>query len=131
MNNNDIKQALDRANKALKALIVAVNKPMEKDLTNIDATIQRFEFTFELFWKALRQILAAKGVQAIYPRDVLQQAFVGHLIDNEQLWLDMLTDRNLTSHTYNEALARKIYDHIKNYCPVLEATLEPLLEVYR
>ena len=114
------------AEKALKVLKVALDKPMEEDRTNVDATIQRFEFSVELFWKLLKRILATRGIEKQYPRDVLQQAYAGSLIDNETLWLSMLQDRNLTSHTYNEDLAREIYARIKTYYPALKKALEVL-----
>lgn len=53
--------------KALNALEQMVNKPMQEDRSNVDACIQRFEFTFELFWKLLKRILEAEGVEVVYP----------------------------------------------------------------
>jgi nucleotidyltransferase substrate binding protein (TIGR01987 family) len=126
VNNNQIDTAFIAVEKALKALKVAVDKPMQEDRLNIDGTIQRFEFSIELFWKLLKRILAAKGVVVQYPRDVLKQAYAGNLIDNETEWLAMLRDRNLSSHTYNEDLALEIYERIKVYYPFLKATLDEL-----
>lgn len=107
---------------ALAALQQMVEKPMQADRSNIDACIQRFEFTIELFWKLLRRILESKGVLVVYPKDVLRSAYAGGLIDDELQWLQMLKDRNQTSHTYNEKLADEIYQHIKEYFPLLETT---------
>ncbi len=130
VNNARLDAAFVAVEKALKALKVALDKPMEEDHTNVDATIQRFEFSIELFWKLLKYILATKGVEKQYPRDVLQQAYAGSLIDNEQLWLSMLQDRNLSSHTYNEELALEIYAKIKTYYPVLKNGVETLKRRY-
>lgn len=118
--------AFSKLGKALLALQVIVKKPMEADRSNIDATIQRFEFTIELFWNLLKRILQKKGVEVLYPRDVLQEAYTGKLIDNEQIWLNMLRDRNLTSHTYDEKLADIIYNNIKTYYPILQQTYDKL-----
>lgn len=74
----------------------------------------------------LKKLLFAKGVTSQYPRDVLQQAYAGNLIDDEQLWVSMLTDRNQTSHTYDEDLANQIYERIKIYTPVFSKTLVSL-----
>ena len=131
MSNYQIEQAFLRLEKALKALGVVVVKPIDPDCAYVDATIQRFEFSIELFWKLLRLLLSSKGVDATYPKDVLREAFAGKLIDNEQIWLSMLRDRNLTSHTYDEDLAAIIYANIKNYYPVMTATLKELKASYK
>lgn len=124
--NDQIKKSFDRLEKAIAALKVMVIKPMESDRSNIDATIQRFEFTVELYWKLLKRLLEAKGVIVQYPKDVLREAYAGGLIDDEAIWLNMLKDRNLSSHTYNEELADEIYGHIKQYFPIFQKTFEKL-----
>lgn len=126
MINNQIESSFNAVEKALKALKVAIDEPMRESQTNVDGTIQRFEFSIELFWKLLKRILATRGVEAQFPRDVLQQAYAGHLIDNEVEWLSMLKDRNLTSHTYNEELAHEIYARIKTYYPVMKEAFDSL-----
>lgn len=126
MRNSRIADSCEKTEKALSALKAMVEKPMQSDRSNIDATIQRFEFTIELFWKLLKRILGEKGIDVTYPRDVLQEAYAGHLIDDEEAWLNMLRDRNLTSHTYNEQLADQIYNNIKKYYPVLKKSFDKL-----
>ena len=126
MKNHKIEPRLQKLSKALMALETVAKKPMEQDRSNIDATIQRFEFTIELFWKLLKAILEEKGVSVQYPKDVLQESFNGHLIDNEADWLNMLNDRNLTSHTYDEELANKIFTNIQKYMPILRKTFDIL-----
>lgn len=116
--------------KAVLTLEVAINKPLDTDRMMISGTIQRFEFTFELTWKTLKLVLQQKGIITAFPRDVLQAAYQGSLIDNEQLWLAMMADRNITSHTYDD-VADKIYAHIKNaYYPELLKTLLMLKATY-
>jgi nucleotidyltransferase substrate binding protein (TIGR01987 family) len=112
--------------KALKSLEGIAFKEILEDRSTIDATIQRFEFTIELFWKLLKAILKEKGAESQYPKDVLKEAYLGHLIDHEDIWLSMLKDRNLTSHTYDEKLADEIYERIKKYIPIFRETLENL-----
>jgi nucleotidyltransferase substrate binding protein (TIGR01987 family) len=96
----------------------------ESDLVR-DATIQRFEFTFETVWKALKLFLEHQGHECPGPRPTLKNAFAEKLIPNEDeadTWLAMLEDRNLTSHAYDETLARGIYGRIvKDYAPLLAA----------
>ena len=81
-----------------------------------DATIQRFEFTFEAAWKTLQLFLLHQGFEATGPRQVLKQAFAFGLIqtpDEADVWLAMLEDRNLTTHTYREALAETIVANVR------------------
>lgn len=81
-----------------------------------DATIQRFEFTFEAAWKALQLYLLYQGLEATGPRQAIKQAFAQGLIQTPEeadVWLDMLEDRNLTTHTYREALADAIAANIR------------------
>ena len=88
-----------------------------------DAAIQRFEFTFELVWKALQLYLEREGFESGSPRAVLKRAFIIGMIsdrDEADIWLQMLDDRNLTSHAYDEALAVRIYTRIvQDYAPRL------------
>jgi nucleotidyltransferase substrate binding protein (TIGR01987 family) len=91
-----------------------------------DAAIQRFEFTFELAWKALKDFYFDKGVDLNSPKDVFRHAFASGDIQDEKIWLQMLKDRNLTSHTYNESLACEVFFHFPSYFNVLQ-TLKPLL----
>lgn len=114
-----VKFKLEKLRKALEALEAIYLKPNLEDRSNIDATIQRFEFTFELFWKVLKEFFYQKGLEVNYPKDVIKEAYADNLIQNESLWIQMLKDRNLTSHTYDETLANEIFKNIKNYVPVL------------
>ena len=86
----------------------------ESDLIR-DATIQRFEFTFEVVWKTLKLYLERQGHECGGPRPTLKKAFPENLIptpEEADVWLEMLEDRNLTSHAYDEELACRIYSHI-------------------
>lgn len=95
-----------------------------------DATIQRFEFTIELFWKILKKVLFHEKVESTTPRDTLSKAYQYNLIDNEKIWLNMLDDRNNTSHAYKEAEAKIIFEHIKSYFPIFQNTYLSLKEKY-
>ena len=130
MSSQKTQLTFTKLNKALSRLEEILKKPMEADRSNIDASIQRFEFTIELFWKLLKRILADLGQEATYPREVLQAAYAGNLIENESAWIRMLEDRNQTSHAYNEELADAIYGRIKTYFPILKTTYLALEERY-
>ena len=125
----DLQESFDRLEKALNALQRIIEMPIDEERAYIDAAIQRFEFTIELFWKLLKRIIANHGVQVTYPKDIRKEAYAGKLIDDETIWRKMLEDRNLTSHTYNEELADDVYNHIKAYYPVMQQTFEKLHEL--
>ena len=95
-----------------------------------DATIQRFEFSFELTWKTLKLYLERQGLDCGGPRSTFKRAFAEGLIDSPEeadRWLQLLEDRNLTSHAYDEALAMRIYQHIvKDYTAILGAMAEKI-----
>ena len=76
--------------------------------------IQSFEFTFELAWKTLQDYMEARGGSAVFPRDVIKQAFQADLIENGACWLDMLSKRKLLAHTYDESLAQTADDLIRD-----------------
>jgi nucleotidyltransferase substrate binding protein (TIGR01987 family) len=95
-----------------------------------DAAIQRFEFTFELVWKTLQLYLEHEGFESGSPRAVLKRAFVARLISDQEeadVWLQMLDDRNLSSHAYDETLAVRIYTRIvRDYAPRLARMAEKI-----
>ncbi len=87
--------------------------PHDHDIV-IDGVIQRFEFCFELAWKALKAFLRYQGVDCNSPRSCIKSAFTMTLISAEDKWINMLEDRNRTAHIYDEDEARKIYRTVKN-----------------
>lgn len=113
-----------KLNDAILALEEVVSLPMDKHTTIIDATIQRFEFTIELFWKFLKLTLTENGIRVQFPKETLVQAYKTNLIEDEMVWIAMLHDRNITSHTYDRILAQEIYKRILTYTPILRATFE-------
>jgi nucleotidyltransferase substrate binding protein (TIGR01987 family) len=126
--NSDLQKSFEHTYSALKVFKEALDEPvMLKSRLNVDGTIQRFEFTFELFWKLLKRILASKGtVDVRFPKDVLQEAYAGDLIDDEKSWLSMLEDRNNTSHTYKRKLAEEIFSRIPAHYAILKKTFDQL-----
>lgn len=107
--------------KALNRLEIALTKTLDEDDLYLDATIQRFEFTFELAWKLMKAVLEYEGIEATSPRSSIREAWKQHLIGDAEKWLDMQVKRNLSSHTYNEETAQDIYRHIKeDYVDLLQ-----------
>lgn len=119
MGAHELKLTIEQFGQALTRLDEVLQRSPELDDIVIDATIQRFEFTIELCWKSLKRKLAIEGIETTTPRTTLQQAFVANWIDNEAIWLEMLKDRNLTSHTYREEQAKMIYGRIPQYAQVM------------
>jgi len=74
--------------------------------------MQRFEYTFELAWNLLKDRLEHDGVSipTVTPRQVIRQAFQSNLIQDGDTWVDMLTDRNRMSHTYDLAIFDVVID---------------------
>lgn len=119
MNAERAKQTLESLGHALGRLKEALADTSGSELAR-DATIQRFEFVTELFWKTFKQLLALRGVVTGTLRDALKAAYRAGWIDDESAWLGMLEDCNLTSHTYHEATAIEIYQHIRKNFPEME-----------
>lgn len=83
-----------------------------------DSTILSFTFVYELAWNSMKLGLAEVGIDARNPKAAFQHAFQQRWIDNDRFWLDMLEDRNLVVHTYNEGLALEVYGRIRDeYAP--------------
>lgn len=121
MSKERFNERKDDVRESATRLAEAVVQP-ESDLIR-DATIQRFEFTFEVVWKTLKLYLERQGYECGGPRPTLKKAFAENLIpttEEADRWLQMIEERNLTSHAYDEALARQIYQHIVEvYAPLL------------
>jgi len=107
---------------ALNKLQRIVDEPEVNDY-RLDALIQRFEFTYELAWKLIKAWLEYNGIEARTPRDCFREAFTADLIRDGEGWMNMLVDRNLTSHTYDEKDARKIGKNIEEHHYALLAKL--------
>lgn len=89
--------------------------------------IQIFEMTFELSWKLLKDYLESEGVLVKSPRESIKSAFQNEIIDNGHIWIDALTNRNLSAHTYDESLAKKLVEEIKTlYYPELKKLHEKI-----
>ena len=127
MSDIKIRQSMENLEKALNRLGEALDEANDNALM-IDGTIQRFEFTVELFWKTLKRSLAAEGIEANSPKETLKQAYAAKWLNDETIWLQMLKDRNETSHVYDEDKAREIYSHIKAYYKLLQTTYQFLVK---
>lgn len=112
------------AQRAAKTLADILKEPYS--IINRDATIQRFEYTFEALWKFLKEYLKEKeGVIENTPKSVFRAVFAaGFLSEEETVKFLVMTDRrNDTSHTYKEAVAEKIFEETKEYSSLIQELL--------
>ena len=123
-------QRLRSCQRALAALDEAVNMPFS--IVVRDASIQRFEYSFESLWKLLKAHLGQhEGIRCNSPKRCFREALqVGLLsVDETETCLVMTDDRNLTSHTYIEAVAEAIYRKLPSYLTVMR-TLVANIQAY-
>lgn len=82
----------------------------------IDGVLHRFEFTFELAWKTMKDYLEYMGItnKIGSPRENIQQAFKQGIIENGEIWIEIMLARNELSHLYDEEASRRIYNNIKD-----------------
>ncbi|MGL4873589.1 MAG: nucleotidyltransferase substrate binding protein [Clostridium sp.] len=83
-----------------------------KSELEIAGMIQLFEVSFELAWKVMKDYLESEGYVVKSPRETVKQAYQNGLIENGHLWIEVLSNRNLTAHTYDEKLAQKMVTEI-------------------
>lgn len=123
------KEDLEKAYNRLQEAIDETSKNDVNDDVLIDGVLHRFEFTFELAWKTMKDYLEYQGIidKIGSPRGVIQQAFSSGLVEDGEVWLDMMLSRNELSHLYDEQESRDIYDKIKNeYVSEIKNLIEKL-----
>ena len=108
---NELIYTVEKLNKTVKRLVDGLKK--YRDQLDRDGVIQRIEFTFELTWKSLQLFLIDQGIVVNSPKEAFKGAFRYGLIKEEKLFLDILEDRNLTSHFYSQEETRQIFNRIK------------------
>ena len=113
-----IRDALARGPSALS--------PLERE-----GLIKRFEFTFELTWKTVKDFLEASGliISPVTPRQVIKDAFAAKVLSDGQVWIDMLDHRNLLSHNYAFTVFEEAVDALAaRYLPAIESLHDFLME---
>ncbi|MEE2000879.1 nucleotidyltransferase substrate binding protein [Alkalimonas sp. MEB108] len=104
-----------------------LREAMDQDLSQLnqlekEGIIQRFEFTFELAWKVLKDKMEHDGlvIDQISPRAVVRLAYQAKYIDDAEVWLRMIGDHNLMRHTYDSAKFELVLQAIaSDYLPML------------
>jgi nucleotidyltransferase substrate binding protein (TIGR01987 family) len=96
-----------------------------------EGVIQRFEYTFELAWKTLKDYLEGGGlvITPITPRQVIKEAFAAKVIPDGVVWVNMLDHRNLLSHTYDASVFEQAVESIsEHYLPAMTKLHEFFIE---
>ncbi|HYX20352.1 MAG TPA: HI0074 family nucleotidyltransferase substrate-binding subunit [Thermoanaerobaculia bacterium] len=120
----ELTRRLALARRALATLREALREPPSALVR--DASIQRFEYGFETAWKAAQRFLReCEGVEAASPSAAVRQSHAVGLLEEADAReaLEMVSDRNLTTHTYNEALAIRIFGRLSAYADLIDRWL--------
>lgn len=125
------KQRFYNFNKSMVNLEKAL-QIQQPDMVQKAGIIQLFEMSFELAWKMLKDYLEEQGyVDVKSPRDTIKKSFEIGLIQHGHEWMEMLTNRNLTTHTYNEEIATELETLIhQKYFPILKHLLNDFNKKY-
>jgi nucleotidyltransferase substrate binding protein (TIGR01987 family) len=115
----DLKKANQRLKEAMELKPTRINK---------DATIQRFEFTFELSWKTMQEYIKNQGLECFGPNNCIREAARIKLIGNPKQWIGFLKARNLIAHTYNEKMADRIYKTALKFPKEVDKLLQKIVE---
>jgi nucleotidyltransferase substrate binding protein (TIGR01987 family) len=117
------KQRFSNYTRAFQSLTEAVELSQKRALSSLEqqGLIQSFEFTHELAWKMLKDYLEYQGITNIVgSRDASRFAFQNELIQDGEVWMQMIAARNQTSHTYNIKVAQAVVESIlMQFYPVL------------
>ncbi len=118
--NNIIKE-LSNANNRLKEAL-----GLEPTQIHKDATIQRFEFTFELAWKTIQSYNRGQGLECRSPRNCFRTAAELKIIKSPETWFEFLEARNLIAHTYNEKIANEVYKTAARFPNNIDSLLDKI-----
>jgi nucleotidyltransferase substrate binding protein (TIGR01987 family) len=118
MKNFRWEQRFENFEKAYTLLKEALSSKPTKDFSALEqeGLVQRFEYTFELGWKTLKDYLLYSGVtlEVVTPREVIKSAYVANLIHHGEIWIEMLDRRNLLSHTYDHKIFAAAVEEVEN-----------------
>ena len=127
MKVDNLVYALNKLETAFTKLQQAAGRVVD-DLDR-DGVIQRFEFTFELLWKTAKIFLEYEGFRCAGPRSCIKEGVRREFLSEGEVLLDMLEDRNKTTHIYDEHTAEEIFERIKNrYVPAIASNIRQLGE---
>ena len=116
--NKDIRwiqrfQNFDRAFLLLRSALEERGLEQMSELEK-EGLIQRFEYSYELAWKTMKDYLEEQGtiINPVTPRNVIKEAFSAQIIADGQVWVDMMLHRNLLAHTYDFSKFKEVLDAV-------------------
>ena len=116
--NKDIRwiqrfQNFDRAFLLLRSALEERGLEQMSELEK-EGLIQRFEYSYELAWKTMKDYLEEQGtiINPVTPRNVIKEAFSAQIIADGQVWVDMMLYRNLLAHTYDFSKFKEVLDAV-------------------
>jgi nucleotidyltransferase substrate binding protein (TIGR01987 family) len=115
--------SLEKLKRAINQLQTGNQQDSGSDLER-DGMIQRFEYTFELAWKAGKRFLNFQGINANSPRQVIRELGRIGVIDQVEVWIDFLAKRNIASHCYGQELTDEVHLIIPNFLIEVKKLLE-------
>ncbi len=132
--DNRWQQRFNNYNSAFTQLKEGVDLLAERNLSDLEkeGLVQRFEYTQELSWKLIKDYLEFSGVLEMKsPKAVVRQAInIGLIKSDLQSWMDMIEERNVTSHTYDsKILSKTVQKIVKQFYPLLAALLKSFDEI--
>jgi nucleotidyltransferase substrate binding protein (TIGR01987 family) len=114
--------AFEQALKTFKEALLENPSQLERD-----GAIQRFEYCFDLSWKALKRYLEKSGlIDLNSPRSVFAAAYAEGVINDEIIWSTIILKRNASVHTYNQQLAETLFAELPGYYSAMYLLLERL-----
>lgn len=119
---NDFEKIIQRLKEVLS---------LEKTDVNRDSAIKRFELCFDLAWKSIKEYAKKQGVECNSPRACFKIAFQLQLVNYDEHWLEMIEDRNLSTHLYKEEYADQIYSKLPDYLGMFRELLDKLVKSYQ
>jgi len=114
-------KSLEKANRRLKEAA-----DLSPNRINKDATIQRFEFTFELAWKTIQEYVRDQGLDCKSPKGCIREGARLSILARPETWFKFLDNRNLITHTYNEKLADRVYRHAVKFSKEVDKLLDTI-----
>jgi len=114
-------------NKAFAALEASLIAPIAEPRDS-SGIVKDFEIVYELSWKTLKNFLQEQGHETTSDKDVFKQAYQLKYLSDEATWLSMIADRNLTVHTYDEALANELCARVRDHYVPAFRNLKVVLE---
>lgn len=126
MDLGSFRKALNSLDRGLER---AQSAPDDEELR--DGAIQRFEYTYELAWKSLKRILELEAaspdaIDILSFRDLIRLGAERGFIEEPSEWFEFREERNISSHTYDEAKAAEVYTSALRFGPVARRLLEKL-----